>query len=890
MQKITLKVNGITRQVMANPNMVLIDFLREDLRLTGTKQSCDRKGQCGACTVIVNGKAVRSCITKVSTLEGADVISIEGLGTPENPHLLQEAFVLAGAVQCGFCTPGMIMAAKVLLDQNPNPDAAAIKRALARNLCRCTGYKKIIEAVQLAGRFMRKETTPAEVRSKISKKMLGVSHPRPTAMIKACGVAQFNEDIILPKYTLELAVTRSTQHHALIKSIDTSEAARMTGVAGIMTHEDIKGTNRIRVALPDQPVLCEDRVRLMGDPIVIVAARTREQARAAAAAVKVEYEPLPVMLTPQEALKPGAYQIHNHAAGNLFASQPLIKGDAEAALKEAKAVVEGEFSTQTNHQAPLETEISSAYFDGKGENAQLIVVGRSINIHMSLGQIQEAVGYTNMQYKEAFAGGQFGIKATLTTEAITAAAALHFKRPVRYVPTMEESMLITSKRHAYTLKVKLAADAGGHITACFNDFTVDKGAYTLTGYSPMLRSLYSLQGPYYFPNIKALGKTVYTNNASGGAARGAGPPQSNFAQESAVDMLAIKMGIDPLEFRRINLMHEGQTKSTGQVVLQWPFDELITAVKPHYDRALKDAKAFNAKGGKIKRGVGIGCHSFGIGYCAEGAKMSIEIDPDDGVTIYAAVADPGEGNDSMLAQIAAHQLNLPLEKVRLYTRDTDKTVGMGPAAGSRMTFMAGNTLLAAITTMQNAMKEAGVKDYAGLKAAGKPTRYEGSIKNEGVAGIDPKTGQGTPFLTDCHNIQIAEVEVDMETGATRVLKMTSGIDAGTIINPQALEGQLEGGMDQGVGFALREEYIIGKSKDYVSFKFPTIRDSFDIEIITRETPRIYGPLGATGIGEMTMVSTAPAVTNAIFNACGVRIFNLPATPEKVKAGLEANKK
>jgi len=209
--------------------------------------------------VIVNGKAVRSCITKVSTLEGADIISIEGLGTPENPHLLQEAFVLAGAVQCGFCTPGMIMAAKVLLDQNPDPDAAAIKRALARNLCRCTGYKKIIEAIQLAGRFMRGETTPAEVRAKISKKMLGVSHPRPTAMIKACGVAQFNEDIIMPKYTLELAVTRSTQHHALIKSIDTSVAAKMPGVIGVMTEEDVKGTNRIRVALPDQPVLCEDK-------------------------------------------------------------------------------------------------------------------------------------------------------------------------------------------------------------------------------------------------------------------------------------------------------------------------------------------------------------------------------------------------------------------------------------------------------------------------------------------------------------------------------------------------------------------------------------------------------------------------------------------------------
>ncbi len=717
MQKITLKVNGIQQQITAGPEMVLIDLLREELHLTGTKQSCDRKGQCGACTVIVNGKAVRSCITKVINLAGAEVITIEGLGTPENPHLIQEAFVLAGAIQCGYCTPGMIIATKVLLDQNPNPDLAAIKKALARNLCRCTGYKKIIDAVRLAGRFIRKETTPEEVRSKIGIDILGVSHPRPTAMIKACGLAQFGADIQMPPDTLEIAVARSTQYHALIKSVDTSVAIKMPGVIGVMTAEDIKGTNRIRMSLPDQPVLCEDRVRVLGDPIVAIAAKTRDQARAASAAVKVLYDPLPVMMTPEEALAPGAYQIHNHAMNNILGSQPLIKGDAEKALKEAKAVVEAEFTTQTNHQAPLEPEVSVAYFEDKGENTELIVIGRSIMIHAHLSQLQEALGYTNMRYKEAFSGGQFGIKLTITTEAIAAAAALHFRHPIRYVPTMEESMLLTTKRHAYRLKVKLTADADGHITACFNDFTANKGAYTMFGMAAVMRSLYMFQGPYHIPNIKAFGKSVYTNNASGSAARGAGPPQSNFAMESCVDMLAEKMGIDQLEFRRMNLLKRGQTKSTGMVVHQWPFAELCDAIQPHYDRAKKEAQAFNAKGGKLKRGVGIGCHSFGIGTSGESAAMSIEIDPDDGVTIYAAVADPGEGNDAMLVQIAAHALNLPLEKIRLHIRDTDKTVGMGPAAGSRMTWTAGNTLLKAIENMQSAMKEAGTTTYARIESS-----------------------------------------------------------------------------------------------------------------------------------------------------------------------------
>ncbi len=886
MQTITLTVNGIKQSVIVRPDMVLLDYLRVDLRLTGTKQSCDRMGQCGACTVIIGGKAVRSCITKMARLDGAEVISVEGLGTPENPHLIQEAFVLAGAIQCGFCTPGMIMASKALLDVNPDPDEEAIKKALARVLCRCTGYKKIMEAVQLAGRFIRKKTTPDAVRSRIGASLIGVSHVRPTAMLKACGLAKFNDDVPLPADAVELAVVRSTEFHAVIKSVDTSAAEKMPGVIGFVRASDIKGTNRLRQVHPDQPVLCEDRVRILGDPIVAVAAQTREQARAAAANVKVEYEPLPVQMTPAESLAPGAYVIHQHAQDNVCCSQPVIKGDAEAALTEAKFVYEGEYATQTNHQAPLEPEVSSAYFEGEGENRELVVVGRSINIHFHLNQLKECLGHDKMRYKEAFSGGQFGIKVWIITEAIAGAAALHFNRPVRYAPTMAESMLITTKRHAYpSMKVKLATDADGHMTAYFIDFIMDKGAYTVNGPVILSRAVFMLQGAYHIPNLKALGRNVYTNNSFSGSARGAGPPQTTFALESAVDMLAEKLGKDPLEFRRMNSLEPGQTKSTGMVVKEWSFVEVCDAIKPAYERAKKEAAAFNAKSGAIKRGVGIGAHSFGVGGAGDSAKLAIEIDPDDGFTIYAACADPGEGNDAMLVQIAAHQLKVPPDRIRLYTRDTDKTVLMGPAAGSRMTFMAGNSLLSAITNLETAMGEAGSRTHAGLVKAGKPTRFEGAHKNEAPAGLDKKTGQGNSQVSECHNIQMAEVEVNTETGEAKVLKMTVAVDGGTIINPQAFEGQLEGGMDQGVGYALREEYVLGKTTDYVSFRFPTIRDSFKVEIITLETPRSNGPLGATGVGEMTMVSTAPAVTNAIYHACGARIYSLPATPGKVKAVL-----
>ncbi len=881
MTSVTLTVNGVKRKVEAGPDLALIDLLREQLGLTGTKQSCDRKGQCGACTVIVDGKATRSCLRKVADLEGANVITVEGLGTPENPHLIQEAFVLSGAIQCGYCTPGMIMATKALLDQNPNPDLAAIKKALARNLCRCTGYVKIIDAVKLASKFLRKETSPAKVRAALNKKkMIGESHPRPSAMIKACGVAKFGGDYKMPDM-LEIAAVHSTEFHAVIKKIDASAAKKMPGVVGVMTADDIKGTNRIRVIKPDQPVLCEDKVRAYGDPVAIVAAATREQARAAAAAVKVTYEPLLVMKTPEEALAPGAVQIHPDSP-NLCYQQPQIKGDAAKAFKSATFTVGGDFSTQMNHQAALEPEACVAYLDGD----ELVVIGRSIMIHAHAAQIQEAVGAKKVRYIEPYSGGQFGIKASISSEGIAAAAAMHFKRPIKYIPTLAESFLITSKRHPFAMKTKLAADAKGNITAYSNEFMLNKGAYFLLGPIMPGRAFHMLNGSYNIPNVYALGKMSFTNNGSGGAARGAGPPQVMFALESLVDMLAEKAGIDPLEFRKRNALKPGQTRSTGAPIDQTSFPELCDDIRPHYERAKKDAAAFNKKSGKIKRGVGIACHSFGIAEAGDQASNSVEINPDDTVTVYAAIADPGEGNDSMLSQLAAQVLGLPMEKIRLYTRDTAKTVGAGPSAGSRQTYMGGGALVNGLEKMAKAMKEAGGKTYTALKKAGKPFRYEGEKKIPGADRLDPKTGQSDSFDSQVHNIQMAEVEVNTETGDVKVLKMTTAVDAGPIIHPQNLEGQLEGGMDQGIGYALREEFILGKTKDWITFKFPTIENSFEVEFIKRETPRKRGTLGSTGIGEMAMVSTAPAVTNAIYNACGARIYHLPATPEKVKAALQ----
>lgn len=881
MKKISLTVNGVLRTVDVDDKRCLLDLLREDLSLTGTKQSCDRKGQCGACTVLANGKAVRSCLTKVVDLEGAEIVSIEGLGTPENPHLIQEAFALAGAVQCGFCTPGMIMATKALLDRNPHPDTKEIKEALQRNLCRCTGYGKIIKAVQLASELLSGQTTLEEIRPDSAAGLIGVSLPRPNALMLACGAAKFSADIWM-EGILELAAVRSPHAHALIKSIDYSEAEKMPGVVGVMTAEHIKGSNRLQ---DDQPLLCDKKVHVMGDAVALVVAEARDQARAAAAAVVVEYDPLPVVATTDQALVEGCIRVHDEIP-NLCYAHPQIKGNAAAALDESDEIVQAEFSTQLIHQSPLEPEAALAYLEPSEDDDEpkLVVVGRSINIHHHLMVLQQALGWDNMRYEQAFIGGQFGIKLDITAEGLAALAALHFRRPVRYVCTLTESMWITTKRHPFTMKVKLGANRDGKLTAYAIDFTVDNGAYMSVGKAIVNRALFMLSGSYNIPAVEASGRLVYTNDAWGGAARGAGPPQVNFALESAMELMAHRFAIDPLEFRLINSLRPGESISTGQVIEEWPYPGCLEALKPRYEQARLQSATF--KQGRFRRGVGIAGGSFGIGRGgADRSNVAVELMPDGGLTVYGSISDPGEGNDAMLTQIAAHLMNVPPQKIRLVTRDTDSTPDSSTASGSRVTYMSGGAMVKAIEALKAAMAEVGATSHEEMVAAGKPTRYLGTRVQDATL-LDPKTGQGAPFESRVHGAQMAEVEVDTETGNVRVLKITAVVDPGTVINPLMVEGQIEGGVDMGAGMALREEYVHGKTKDWITSKFPTMKTSCDIDVIILQTPREKGTLGAVGVGEFVLLPTAAAIVTAIQDATGgARICDLPATPERVLASM-----
>jgi aldehyde oxidoreductase len=579
-----------------------------------------------------------------------------------------------------------------------------------------------------------------------------------------------------------------------------------------------------------------------------------------------------------------AIRVHENSP-NISYERFQKKGNAEAALQNSAAVIEARLKTQTNHQAPLEPEATVAYWvEGEeGDDDQLVIVGRSINIHAHLASLQDALGWENMRYIEAFTGGQFGIKIEPISEGIAAAAAIHCQRPVRYIPSLKESMLMTSKRLSYDASVKLAADNKGNLTAYYNDFVVDNGAYLSACRSAINRSLLTLSSSYNIPNIDAHARLVYTNNPWGSAARGMGQPEINFALEVAMEMLAQKVGADPFEFRLQNTLKPGGSMSCGHVVEQWPFPEIMEALRPHYQRAVQEAAAF--KSGRIKRGVGIASGAHGIASPGDSSIAAVELDSDGGISVYAAGADPGEGNDAMFKQLTASIMNIPLDRVRLHTRDTINTAASGPAAGSRITYMIGGAVADALKQLKTAMAETGAKISSELEAAGKSKRYIGRKKAEYTDPMDLQTGQGPSFDSWAHSAQIAEVEVDAETGKVTVLKMTAAVDVGTILHPQNVTGQMEGGMDMGMGLALREKYTAGKTKDWVTFKFPTIGDSCPMEVILVETPRSKGPLGATGVGEMSLMPSAPAVINAINNAIGVWICDLPATPDKIKAAL-----
>jgi len=911
-QAITLHVNGVPHRLQVSPETTLLQVLRDELHLTGTKNGCGQ-GHCGACTVIVNSRSVRSCITPIGRLDGAQVETIEGLARGDELHPLQQAFIEQGAVQCGFCTPGMIMAAEALLDANPHPTHKEIIKALAPNLCRCTGYASIVRAIEsVSGLRFRVPGSLEPETLNLKPGTIGRPVPRPDARAKVTGEAIFSADLYFENM-LYARVLRSAYPHARIRRIDTGRARALSGVAAVLTADDIPGTRTHGTIRADWPTLCWDKVRYTGDALALVAAESGAIAEPALSLIEVDYEPLPGVFSPQQALAPGAPLMHDDTPGNLLKHIKVRKGDVEDGFAQADVIVEEEYRTPFIEHAYLEPEAGMAVpgLDGR----ITVYVGSQIPFE-DRRQVAEALDIPEEKVRivQTAVGGAFGGKEDITVQIPTALLAQVTGRPVKLVFSREESMRVHPKRHATTVRLKVGATREGRLTAVQATIWGDAGAYASLSEPVMTRTATHVAGPYQVPNVKIDCYAVYTNNPPAGAMRGFGVPQAIFAIESTVDILAGKLGLPPLELRRRNALQVGSVTATGQLLresvgLLETIDRVEAAVRELGEEVLVPS------GQDKRRGWGFACCLKNVGLgggLPDTAGAAVDLTDEGGAVVRIGAAEVGQGLVGIAAQIAAEVLGVPYERVQVVVGDTDRTLDGGPTVASRQTFITGNAVRHAALKVQEQLATAvaevlnvppDVLTFAtgrvmapdGRKMSLEEAivlarREERPLSAEHVYRPPATTPLGEPgddhfaygFAT-----QAALVEVDTRTGKVEVFKVIAAHDVGRAINPQAIAGQLEGGVVMGMGFALSEELLVEEgivqNANLARYRIPRIGRMPDVVPIIVEAATSEGPFGAKGVGEITSIPTAPAIINAIQAATGVRIIGLPATPEKIRA-------
>lgn len=911
MIKRTFIVNGVTRQVLVEENETLASFLRERLLLTGCKIGCGQ-GHCGACNVIVDGKVTRSCITKLSRLpDNAEITTIEGIGTLSDMHPLQVAWMAHGCAQCGFCSPGFIMTSKVLLDNNPNPTREEVRDWFQqnRNLCRCTGYKPLVDAVMDAARVIRGEITKEDLVFKpTGDSIVGTSYIRPSAAQKVTGSWDFGADdaLKMPKDTLRLALVQAEVSHALLKGVDTSEAEKMPGVFKVITAKDVPGKNRINglVMLPlnnkcdgwDRPILCDEKIFQFGDAIAIVAADTEEHARAAAAAVKVDIEELPAYMNAMDAIAEDAIEIHP-GTPNAYYETNCIKGP-DMDFDAAPNVVEIESYCSRQPHLHLEPDCGYAYID---EDGMLTIHSKSIGLHLHMPMIADGIGVPleKLRLVQNHTGGTFGYKFSPTNEAILGVAALVCQRPVSLVFNMYQNITYTGKRSPAFMHIKLAADENGKLLGLWGDNYIDHGPYSEFGDLLTHRLSQFTGAGYHIPTIRNKSQTVFTNHAWGSAFRGYGSPQSFMGSEIAIDVLAAKMGMDPFDIRELNCYKESEhsTIPTGYEPDVYCLEEMYKVARPLYEAGKKRVAEKNAASdGRYKYGIGVSSGVYGSGLDGvDSSQAYAELNPDGSVTMYVSWEDHGQGAD-MGTLVSAHetlrQAGSTPEQIHLVMNDTKVTPNSGPAGGSRSQVMTGNACRLAAENLLAAMKkdDGTYRTYDEMVAEGIETKVLGQWVATACADrpIDQATAQGDPFSVYMYTLFLPEVCVDTETGKVTVEKFTCVADVGTIMNKLLVDGSFYGGLAQGIGLALSENFEdLEKHTTLLKCGIPYPKDvPDDIELHYVQTPRPNGPYGAAGCGEAPLDAPHPAILNAIYNATGARIMQVPATPDVVKAALD----
>jgi CO/xanthine dehydrogenase Mo-binding subunit/aerobic-type carbon monoxide dehydrogenase small subunit (CoxS/CutS family) len=901
---LTLTVNGEAHRVTVDPAARLSEVLRDVLALRGTKVGCDA-GDCGACTVLLDGRQVCACLTAAAQAEGRAITTVEGLPPAGGLDRLQRAFLAHGAAQCGICTPGMLMAASELLARAPRPTAAEVHDALGGVLCRCTGYHKIVEAV-LAAAADAIALPEAPVGGAV-----GFRAPKTDGAAKVSGREVFGADRA-PDDALWLRTIRSPHARAGFTLGDFGPLrARHPGLVDVITAGDVPRNGfGIFPDVKDQPVLADGRVRFRGEAVLCLVGERR-------AVLAIGEEELPIRWTPEapqtevdDALANCAEPIHASRPDNVLIRGRVVKGDVDAAAATAAFVAEGEFTTSFVEHAYLEPE--AGYAEPIGD--RLRVFAATQTPYMDREELARILGIaeTRVHIVPSAVGGGFGGKLDIAVQPLLAVAAWKLGRPVRAVYTRPESMASTTKRHPARMRARFACDRDGRLLAA--DFAGDfnTGAYASWGSTVANRVPIHACGPYRVPNVRALTRAVYTNAPVAGAFRGFGVPQSTIAHEALLDELADRARVDRLELRHRNALRPGDATATGQVLkASAGLAQCLDALRPRWQKALAEAESFNRRAGTARRGAGIACMWYGIGntVIANPSTMRVGLRPDGRVMFYNGAVDIGQGSSTILVQVLADALGLPMAAIDAVMGDTDLTADAGKTSASRQAFVSGNAariagerLRARMLALAEARPDGRLRlergalvaaDAEGEKRvdltelprdrAGNVLAAEGTF-NPPTVPLD-RDGQGVPYATYAFGAQLAEVEVDLGLGTTRVLGITAAHDVGRAINPTQVEGQIHGGIAQGIGFALMEEYHAGKTENLHDYLIPTVGDVPPIEVILVEDREPLGPYGAKGVGEPALIATAPAIFGAIAHATGVRVRHAPATPDRLRAAL-----
>lgn len=849
----TFFVNG--QSVTVDKNQKLIRYLRDTMHLTSVKDGCS-EGACGTCTILMDGKPVRACIQQTDKLEGKNITTVEGLSDWEK-EVYTFAFGEAGAVQCGFCIPGMVICAKGLIDQNPDPTREEVAAAIRGNICRCTGYVKIMDGIMLAAKIFRQGSIPAPGADDWK---VGSRVHRIDVAEKVQGYGKYPDDVYVDGMCYGSAV-RSEYPRARVLSIDTSEAEALPGVVCVLTAKDIPGKNYVGHIKKDQPTLIPvgEITHYLGDSVALVCAKDQETLEAAKKLVKVEYEVLPAVHNPVEAAAKDAPLVFETDENNVQAYKHVSRGDAEGAIAKSKYVISEHFETPWTEHAFLEPECCVALPLENG-GVKLLTTDQSSHTTMHECSAMLGVDADHCLVENQLVGGGFGGKEDMSVQHHAALIAYVARVPVKVKLSRQESILIHPKRHPMWMDFTIGCNEEGIIQGVKAKVVSDTGAFASLGGPVLERACTHAAGPYAYENFEIEGTAYYTNNPPAGAFRGFGVTQTCFAIETLLNMMADKVGISPWEIRYRNAIRPGGVLPNGQIVgPETGLVETLEEVKPYYDEAIKNGDPVGLACAMKNAGVGVGLPDWGR------AKLIVEDDAK--VHIYSGASCIGQGLGTVLIQMVVTNAHIRPDDIVYERSNTWIAPDSGDTSGSRQTLITGEACRRACEKLVEALKGKTLADLKGQEFYG-----------EYLAATDPLGADvPNPVSHVAYGYATQMCILDKETGKIR--QMVAAHDVGKAVNPLSCEGQIEGGVVMSMGYALTEQYPIDDNckptAKYGTLGLFRAPDVPPVKAIVVDKPGLKMANGAIGIGEITSIPTAPAIADAYYRRDGERRFSLP---------------